>query len=578
MNRRDHAVVAFLVFALVVFGGYLALPRRVAAPQSEEATPAVTQPPRAVLREGIVGTAESVTPVTARTRAERALVGLVFSGLVRLGPGATYQPDLAESWTVDATGRTWTFRLRDNAVWHDGVPVTADDVVFTVNALKSPDAVGAGAGAWADVTVEAVDEKTVRLTLGTPIGGVLAAVTQPLLPEHLLAGIPFTDLAASSFARLPTGSGPFALIDMDAKGATLVPALRVLPQEADRPSATAGPIPTDDSLYTPLPQSTPGPPAPYLDEMQVRFYPTEVALATALASGEVDAAAGLSADTLASVAAVPGLDRYVYPTTTLTTALLNLRPTHKELRDAKVRTALLAALDRDALVADVLDGNATRADTLVPPSSWAYDAASAGKVDFDRKAATKALQDAGWSKKGGQWLAPSTRKAYALEILTVPGSANPRLAAVAANVRDQWAAFGFATTLIEVKGTELATRLRAGDFTAAVVDIAQGLEPDLYPLLATSQVRASGTNLAGYQDPTLDPLLAAARKPGTPEERAAAWKALLAALAARRPLLPLAWNDDVMLARGLDGVTPRLIADTGDRYWDVLAWRLAADR
>jgi len=578
MNRRDHAVVAFLVFALVVFGGYLALPRRAAAPPNEEPTPAVTQPPRVVLREGIVGTAESVTPVTARTRAERALVGLVFSGLVRLGPGTTYQPDLAESWTVDATGRTWTFTLRDNAVWHDGAPVTSEDVVFTVNALKSPDAAGAGAGAWADVTVEAVDQRTVKLVLGTPIGGVLAAATQPLLPEHLLADIPFADLATSDFARLPVGSGPFAMTDMDAQRATLVPASGVLPSEGDTPSATAGPIPTDDSLYTPLPQATPGQPAPYLDEMEVRFYPTEVALATALASGEVDAASGLSADTLASVASVPDLERIVYPTTTLTTALLNLRPTHKELRDAKVRTALLAALDRDALVAEVLDGNGTRADALVPPSSWAFDAASAGTVEFDRKAATKALQDAGWSKKGGTWQAPGAKKAYALEILTVPGSANPRLAAFDANVRDQWAAFGFATTLVEVKGTDLATRLRAGDFTAAVVDIAQGLEPDLYPLLATSQIRGSGTNLAGYQDPTLDPLLEAARKPGTPEERAAAWKALLAGLASRRPLLPLAWNDEVMLARGLDGVTPRLIADTGDRYWDVLAWRLAADR
>ena len=129
-----------------------------------------------------------------------------------------------------------------------------------------------------------------------------------------------------------------------------------------------------------------------------------------------------------------------------------------------------------------------------------------------------------------------------------------------------------------MQAPDLATRLRSGDFTAAVVDIAEGLEPDLYPLLATSQVRASGSNLAGYQDPALDPLLEAARKPGTPEERTAAWKALLADLAGKQPLLPLAWNDDVMLARGLEGVTPRLIADTGDRYWDVLAWRLAADR
>ena len=89
-------------------------------------------------------------------------------------------------------------------------------------------------------------------------------------------------------------------------------------------------------------------------------------------------------------------------------------------------------------------------------------------------------------------MAPGAKAAYALEILTVPASANPRLAAVAAAVRDAWVALGFDATLVEVKAADLATRLRAGDFTAAVVDIAEGLEPDLYPLLATSQVRAVG--------------------------------------------------------------------------------------
>ena len=169
--------------------------------------------------------------------------------------------------------------------------------------------------------------------------------------------------------------------------------------------------------------------------------------------------------------------------------------------------------------------------------------------------------------------------AYKLEIRTVPASANPRLASVAAHVRDAWADVRVRRQRWSRRtAADLARRLRAGEFTAAVVDIAEGLEPDLFPLLATSQVQAAGSNLAGFQDPALDPLLEAARKPGTPEERIAAWKALLAALASRQPLLPLAWNDEIMLARGLDGVTPRLIADTGDRFWDVLAWRLAADR
>ena len=578
MNHRDRAVVVALVLVLVVLGGIVALPRQAATRSSEQPAAEVTMPPPVVYREGVVGVPESITPVTARNRAERTLVGLVFSGLVRLGPGTTYQPDLASSWSSDETGKTWTFTIRDDAVWHDGEPVTADDVVYTIEALKSPEAAGAGAAAWADVTVEAIDARTVRLTLGTPIGGVLAAATQPLLPAHLLGGMPLADLATSDFARLPVGSGPFAITDVDDQRATLVPASGVMAPVVEDPAGSGDAAPSMDSLATPFPRASASLPSPYLDEIEVRFYDDQAALAEGLRGGEVDAASGLSGAVLGELAQEEGIDRLAYPTTTLSTVLLNVRPAHKELRDPKVRAAMLAAIDRDALVSEVLGGSATRADGLVPPTSWAYDTASVGSVKHDLKAAAKAMQAAGWSKKGGKWVAPGGKGAYKLELLTVSPETNPRLASVAAFVQASWKAFGFDVRLVEVQASDLATRLRSGDFTAAVVDIAEGLEPDLYPLLATSQVRASGSNLAGYQDPALDPLLEAARKPGTPEERAAAWKALLADLAGKQPLLPLAWNDEVTLARGLDGVTPRLIADTGDRYWDVLAWRLAADR
>jgi peptide/nickel transport system substrate-binding protein len=219
-----------------------------------------------------------------------------------------------------------------------------------------------------------------------------------------------------------------------------------------------------------------------------------------------------------------------------------------------------------------------RADALVPAASWAFDAASSPPVAYDPKAAVKALTDAGWKKIGGAWAAPKAKTPYALEVLTVPASASPRLAAVAAFVREAWVKLGFKATLVDLPAADLATRLRAGDYTAAVVDISTGLEPDLYPLLASSQIRASGMNLGGYQDPALDNLLEAARAPGSQEARTAAWKALLAGVSARMPILPLVWADEVFLERGLEGPAPRLIVEPGDRFGDVLAWRLAADR
>lgn len=576
MNRRDNTIVAALVLVLVVLGGAIALPQvrqGAAGPPGSDAepTPEPTLPP-VTYREGVVGSPASLTPVTARSRADRTLVGLVFSGLVRPGPAGGYEPDLAESWTTDAAGTTWTVRIRPDATWHDGAPVTADDVVYTVEALKSPDAAGGAAGSWAEVTATAMGPRTVRFTLATPLGGFLAALCQPLLPAHLLADVPFADLAESDFARFPVGTGAFALAELDATRAVLEPAAPAPVAEEPTPG------PTLDSLATPYPVPTPGRPVPYLERIEMSFYDDETALAEALRTGEIDGAAGFTPAVAGDLAAIEGTERRRYPTTTLSAVMLNLRPGHPELRSAATRRALLAAIDRDALITGLLDGDAVRADALVPPGSWAFDATAAPPIPFDRKAAARALTAAGWSKSDGKWVAPKAKAPYKLEVLTVPAAANPRLAAVAGYVGDAWVKLGFEVKLVELPAADLATRLRSGDYVAAVVDVSAGLEPDLYPLLASSQVRASGTNLSGYQDPALDTLLEAARAPGTPEARTAAWKALLAAVDERMPVLPIVWPDEVFLARGLDGPTPRLIVGPGDRFGDVLAWRLAAVR
>lgn len=586
-TRRDQTVVVLLLVLFVALGGALAMPRA-AAPQATPppTLPVPTQPPPVVYREGVVGSVESVTPLTARTRAERTLAGLVFSGLVRLGPNDTYEPDLAEWWTTSADGKTWDFRIREDATWHDGAPVTAEDVVFTIEALRNPESAGGAAGAWGGVVAQAIDERTVRFTLETPLAGFLAAATQPLLPAHLLAGTPFADLATSAFAHSPVGTGPFALASIDQAGAVLTRAASPSGDGAGLPSAEpteassapGSPTPPIDALATPMPPTTPWSPVPYLDRIELTFLPDEAAAANAIRAGQVDAVSGLSPETLADLADLDGLEETRYPTTTLSSVLLNQRAGHRELRDERARRALLAAIDRDAIVAGPMGGIGTRANALVPPTSAVFDAASAVPVPFDAEQAAKLLDAAGWKRSKGKWLAPGAKKPYRVELLSVPADANPRLAASAAAVRDAWTRFGLEVDLVELPAAKLAARLRDGEYTAAVLDIGMGQEPDLYPLLASSQVRSAGGNLSWYQDAELDKLLEAARAPATPTGRAAAWKALLAALAERQPILPLAWNDEVLLSRGLAGHTSRRISDPGDRFWDVLAWRLAADR
>lgn len=578
MTRSDSLVIGLLVVLLAVAAGIVGVP----ALQSATA-PSLDPSPGASLPtssrhyiEGALGRAASISPLTARTQVDRDLVALVFAGLLRNGPNGTLVPDLAEHWSVDDDGKTWTVRLRDDARWHDGEPVTANDVLFTIRALRDPAYSGPATTSWSEVRVAVVDERTVTFTLDTPLGGFLQALTQPIAPAHLLEDVPIELLAEHPFGEDPIGAGPFLLADLSDDGATLLPATTL---ESGWASPDPGAEPSD-SLTTTPPLGRPERPLPYLAGIDIKFYDDPEDLAADYRAGRLDAASGLSPAAAAELAAAPDSRQLHYPGATLTTVLLNLRPTHPEFRSAAVRTALLAAIDRSGLIAGAFAGSAATPAGPIPPSSPMFDAAADPPVDYDPEAARTALEAADWTEEDDGWHLPKAKEPLSIEVLSPTAEANPALHAAAAQVAADWRAIGLGVTHVALPPGEFtATRLAKGEFAAAVVDVTLGLDPDLYPLLASSQTLSGRSNLIGLQDPALDALLVAARAPGTDPERKAAYQALQVQLAKGRYLLPLAFADEVVVAHDtLQGPVVRQVTDASDRFWDVLTWRLADDR
>lgn len=579
MNRIDHALVAGLVLVLAVIALAIGAPAFSPGVATPSPSPAIPETPP--YREGAIGIPISVNPLGARTQVDRDLVALAFSGLVRRGQDGTLIPDLAARWSVDVTGRTWTFELRPDATWHDGEPVTAEDVAFTVRILRDPTYTGPGAGSWREVTATATGPRTVRFDMGTPLGGFLELATQPIAPAHLLGDVPIELLVDDPFGRAPIGSGPFAVVELDDDHALLEPAASAARPAVDGPASAgdSGPLPTD-TLATPGPTRRPAMALPYLTRLEFRYFDDPAALAAAFEGGQLDAASGLPAAEAARLGATAGARLLRYPGTTLTTVALNLRPSHLELRDARVRQALLQAIDRPAIHEAAFAGLAAQADSPVPPTSWAFDAAASPALAHDPKAAAAGLTKAGWKQVDGRWRVPGGKAAYELELVAPDASANPVLRAVAEAVAKDWEAFGLTVKLVGAEpGTLVGEILPEGRFTAAVVDVSIGHDPDLYPLLASSQTQTGGLNVIGLQDPALDKLLDAARRPGTAEARRAAYVAVQAQLAAGVYLLPIAFADEVVVVReGLSGMAVREVADASDRFGDVLTWRLANGR
>ena len=552
MTQRDRAIIAALSVLLIVLALAATIPAAtggplaVASASPSESSEASAAPPP-FYREGVIGSPSSITPLTARTQADRDLSRLVFSGLVARGSGSSYVPDLAASWTVDATGSTWTFKLRPDAQWQDGQPVTADDVVFTVGLLKDPAYRGALANSWREVTVTRIDAETVQFNLATPIAGFLEDALVGILPRHLLATTAVTDLADSTFANDPVGSGPYRLVHWDATSADLVA------------------VATN--------------PAPVLAGIELEFFSDSGTLADAYRTGTLDAASGLAPTDALALAGLAGSRLLSYPTTTFTSVALNLRPDHPELAPAPVRKALLQALDRPAILSNVLAGTGSQADSPIPPSSWAFDAKASAPVASNPAAAAAALKAAGWKKVAAGWEAPKATAPYALEVDSPDQASNPIAWGAADLVTSQWRAFGLKVTHVGLAPADLITRLGSGTFAAAVVQVNIGLDPDLYPLFASSQAITSGANVTGIQNSSLDALLVAARAPGTDSARRAAYARLETALVGNPAMLPIFFqNDLVVVDSRVVGATIRSLSDLSDRYWDVLTWRLADGR
>jgi peptide/nickel transport system substrate-binding protein len=522
VKLRDRALIGALTVTLIALSVAALAPT--VQTSGEEVAPTEAGSVGRAYVEGVLGRATNASPFGARSAAERALVALLFRGLVKLGPGSSIVSDLASSWTVDESGRTWTFHLRADQYWQDGEPITADDVAFTIDTLSSPSYTGPGGESWRDVTAEIVDERTVALHLTTALGGFLQAATQPIAPAHILEAVPPDSIADDAFGQQPIGSGPYKLVFLDPERAVLA-ALTPPEPNLGQPGAPnfSTPRPTD-SLASAAPTAHGDFPVPYLSNLEIRYFDSFAALRADWDAGHLDAASGLQPADARLLAATLGARIVRYPGTTLLAATLDLRARDKAFQDPEVRRALLEAIDRDAIVQDALGGLAARADSPIPPSSAMFDPKASSPVRFDQADARKRLTAAGWREADGSWVPKDASEALVIELLSLEETANPTAYKVAEAIVAAWHDIGLAVRLVPLPATELVgDRIARGRFQVAVVPLAIGLDPDLYPLLAASQTRTGGSNISGLQDPDLDTLLVGARTPVDLEARVAAY-------------------------------------------------------
>jgi ABC-type transport system substrate-binding protein len=612
MNRRDRYAVIALFIALAVVGAAMVIPAHSSGPQGSSQSTDRGGP----YREGVVSHPSSINPLTARSQADQDLVALLFRGLVKAGPDGTVVPDLA-TWSVSDDGRTYTFQMSQDAYWEDGQRVTAADVVFTIGLVQNTAYDGPVGSSWQGVQATADGNFTVHCTMTLPIAGFLRQAELPILPSHLLQAVSVLSLADSAYSSRPVGDGPYRILELDYSHAllervtsvagapaltaspaaspsassspvvfaTVTPVPTTSPNPSDQPTATPAAPPTAPPTPTPLPTSTPTP-VPLASgshlvaptQIELSFYDDSTSAAADFRAGKLDAVGGLTPEQTDAALSTSGSRLIPYRWASLLSVVVNERPEHPELRDVNARTGLLAAIDRRSLLTNVLEGRGSVADLPIPNWSRAYDSASITTTPYDQTAARGYLTTAGWQSGSGGLVAPKASGTYTMELLTLDQASNAVVYRTAQQVAGAWRAIGLTVQVDAVTPAAYMERLNKGDFSAAIVSFEVGLDPDLGPLLLSSQVGSGGSNVSGLQDNTLDQLLLAVRKTTDPGARQDAVSALERYISTTLPFLPLAFRDyDLVVSSRVYNLTSNEISDPSGRFWNVIDWRLASD-
>ncbi len=495
--------------------------------------------------EASLGPIDSLNPLYASSSAENTVARLLFSSLYSYDQTGKLHGDIATGLTQSQEGRVYTVTIRGDAKWHDGQPLTAEDIVYTVNVIKNPAARSQLRVNWLDVSVRAIDAHTVEFTLPTQYAAFPYALTFPILPSHLLASINAGALRESTFSQAPIGSGPFKYS---------------LIQAADAITNHKVVHLTANTAYYRG--------APLLDRFEVHAYATENDISVALKNVEVDGAADLPV-----VSSDEKGGYYQVTTEPIASGVyILLNTTNPILSDVRVRKALQIGTDtaaiRRAVGGDVkplslpfVDGQLTGADVPVAPL-------------VNKAQAAIMLDEAGWKLDGTTRVKDG--KPLQISITTTKDSQYQR---AMDEVTTQWQGLGVVVEKRTVDASNVSTAfvqnvLQQRNFDALVYELSIGADPDVYAYWHSSQANQDGYNFTGYSNRNADAALASARARTETDLRNAKYKAFATqwladapAIGVYQPVLEYVVNKT---ARAVPAGA-NLISAT-DRFANVIYW------
>jgi peptide/nickel transport system substrate-binding protein len=469
---------------------------------------------------------------------------MLFTPLIQYDSDFNPVPHLAESWDLDENGVT--FRLRNDVRWHDGQPVTAEDVKFTFDLAKTPEAASLLESAYLTMvrSAQVIDPHTIRFEFVAPHSRPLEGFWWAPVPRHVLEGVAAADLAQAPFNRQPVGSGPFRFVSWDAGQRVTLEA------NPDYPEALGG--------------------RPRLDRVVFRVTEEATTRLTELLTGAIDVNYTVVPDEARQVEGQRGVELMHYPGREF--LYIGLNNEREPFRDPRVRQAIAHVVDRQGLVDAVLLGYAEPSAGLVPP--WHPMNPGVDPVPHNIETAQRLLAEAGWADSDGDGILDRNGQPLRFTLMLSSDRLRQDIATV---LQQQLRRAGIDARLQVMEFQTLLRQHRGRDYDAVLSSwILDTFRIDATPLFSCEEARKpESANRAGYCNPDADRLMMAALREADDGRARSLWGEFTQVLQRDQPIVFLVWTE--LMA----GVAPRIQdvqMDARGKLLNAHEWWIPEDR
>lgn len=500
-----------------------------------------------VLSEGIIGTYTNPNPIFASSTIDLSVSRLIFSSILTYDDRGSLVNDLADSVTRSSDGLTYTVKLRQGTLWHDGHELSSEDIIYTYKAIQNPDTKSPYNVSWQGVKITATDEYTIDFLLPSPLNSFPLSLTNGIVPAHVLSKLSFSELRSSEFNTKPIGTGPFEFSKV----------VRLDDFESITKRQRIEMVRSDKYFKG----------RPSLDAFVLYALSSEEDLREYLANKEIDSAIYNSSPDFSSA-----VDSYsVRPVPLLAGTYLFFNTSKAPFDNVDFRQAVASGLDTNDLN-NQLGFPVQKINSPLLSFHTGYDK-SIVQAGYNLSAAQVALDKLGWIRADNDSIRTKDGAQLEMTITTLEGSDFSRIAVL---IQDKLrTGLGIKVNVVARKAADMQPVLLQHNYEALLYGIALGVDPDVFAYWHSSQAVADRFNLSLYKSDVADQSLEAGRTRPDVSLRAVKYKPFLEAWSKDVPAVGLYQPPIFFVTKStIFNFDPVRLNSTSDRFYNVHNWRI----